>query len=212
MSNQDPPSAGSIESILAARFRGLLQQASGGDEDAATELVRQYEPELRRLVRFWLMDSPLRRLIDSVDVAQSVFARFFVSLRTGQFDLNEPRQMIKLLITMARYRVADQVRRQSAQKRGGGLHFERNPIVLDGLSDHRGDPGESIANADLAEAIRERLSADVRNIIEQRLTGREWADLADEFNASPNALRKRCARAMDQAAAELGLIDSSAGE
>ena len=55
-----------------------------GEEQAATELVQRYEPELRRFVRFRLTNGRLRRHVDSVDICQSVLGRFFVGLFAGR--------------------------------------------------------------------------------------------------------------------------------
>ena len=61
-------------------FTALLARVRARDPEAAAELVRRYEPELRRKVRFWLrLHAPgLRRLLDSADVCQSVLAGLFV--------------------------------------------------------------------------------------------------------------------------------------
>jgi hypothetical protein len=59
-------------------FADLLRRVRARDANAATELVRQYEPQLRRKVRVWMrMYHPeLRRLLDSADICQSVLATF----------------------------------------------------------------------------------------------------------------------------------------
>ena len=62
----------------------LLGKVRGGDAAAAEELVRTYEPELRRAIRVRLTDARLRRLIDSIDICQSVLAGFFVRTAAGQ--------------------------------------------------------------------------------------------------------------------------------
>ena len=52
----------------------------------------------------------LRRVLDSVDVCQSVLANFFVRVAAGQFDLDQPEQLLRLLATMARNRILDHVK------------------------------------------------------------------------------------------------------
>jgi hypothetical protein len=42
-------------------LRTLLDRVRAGDQEAATELVRRYEPALRRVVRLRLRDRRLRR-------------------------------------------------------------------------------------------------------------------------------------------------------
>src|SRR5262249_7578391 len=77
---------------------------------AAAELVRRYEPAVRRVARVRLGAAHLQRLLDSMDVCQSVFASFFVRAALGQFDLDTPEQLLKLLVSMSRRKVIDQVR------------------------------------------------------------------------------------------------------
>ena len=55
-------------------FQELIERVRGGDGDAATELVRRYEPAIRRVIRLRLTDARLRRAFDSMDVCQSLLA------------------------------------------------------------------------------------------------------------------------------------------
>jgi RNA polymerase sigma-70 factor (ECF subfamily) len=52
-------------------FTDLIRRIRAGDQQAATELVRDYEPLIRRIVRLQLEDRRLCRLFDSMDVCQS---------------------------------------------------------------------------------------------------------------------------------------------
>src|SRR5207247_5024880 len=90
-------------------FQNLIGRVRAGDQDAATELVRSYEPAIRRAVRFRLKDTRLRQHLDSMDICQSVLASFFVRAALGQFELEESEQLLKLLTTMVRNKVANQV-------------------------------------------------------------------------------------------------------
>ena len=69
-----------------ASFGELIGRVRAGDALAAAEVVRRYEPALRRAVRARLRRDPrLCRLLDSVDVSQSVLASFFVRAALGQW-------------------------------------------------------------------------------------------------------------------------------
>src|SRR5229473_5112060 len=98
-------------------FLTFLERVRTGDQKAAEELVRMYEPEIRREVRLRLRDSRLRRDFDSVDICQSVLASFFVRASLGQYELEKPEQLIKLLVTMARNKLADHARQEQAGRR-----------------------------------------------------------------------------------------------
>lgn len=58
-------------------FVELVRNVRTGDESASAELVRRYEPAIRIAVRARLTAPGLRRLFDSMDICQSVFANFF---------------------------------------------------------------------------------------------------------------------------------------
>jgi len=62
----------------------LIARVRAGDQAAAAELVRDYEPHVRRAVRIQLRDPRLRSVFDSADICQSVMASFFARLALGQ--------------------------------------------------------------------------------------------------------------------------------
>src|SRR5436309_1258690 len=94
-----------------------MRRVRSGDAQDAAELVKQYEPEIRRVIRIHLTGSHLRRLLDSMDICQSVLANFFVRVAAGQFELEEPEHLLRLLVLMARNRLRDHARAQHAARR-----------------------------------------------------------------------------------------------
>src|SRR5215468_8728847 len=99
------------------QFADLIRRVRAGDEDAAAELVRRYEPSIRRVVRVYLRDPRLRRVLDSTDICQSVLATFFVRANLGQYELDTPESLLKLLATIARNKVTNEAHRQQADRR-----------------------------------------------------------------------------------------------
>ena len=187
-----------------AAFRDLIRRVRARDEAAATELVRLYEPELRRIVRVRLTGVHLRRLLDSVDVCQSVFSNFFARVTAGQFDLATSEHLLKLLVTMACNRVNDLFRKQNAGRR---VDRHLRPWALkdlERLADPGPSPGRLAAVRELYEAVRRSLSEEERYLADRAL-GCDWAEIAAELHDTPEALRKRLARALDRTAQQLGL-------
>jgi RNA polymerase sigma factor (sigma-70 family) len=195
-------------------FRALIARVRAGDEQAAADLVRRYEPAIRRAARVRLLDTRLNRLLDSMDICQSVMASFFVRAALGQFELETPDQLLRLLATMTRNKLAGQVKGHGAARRDF-----RRVEAAQGDRDDEADAGagaERIAGPDptpsrdlaarelLDEALR-RLSPEERRILDCREQGGQWAEIAAELGSSPEALRKRLARAVDRVAHELGL-------
>ena len=109
-------------------FEGLLLRVRAGDQEAARELVQRYEPAIRRAIHFRLADSQLARLFDSMDICQSVLASFFVRAAAGQFDLEQPDQLLKLLVAIARNKLALHARFQQRKiHQAVGISLLRHP-------------------------------------------------------------------------------------
>jgi RNA polymerase sigma-70 factor (ECF subfamily) len=190
-------------------FRTLIEQVRAGNEQAAAELVRQYVPAIRRAVRMRLTDPRLNRILDSMDICQSVMASFFVRASEGQFDMDSPDQLIKLLVTMARNKLLDQARKQQATRRDQRRVEPANPEDLEALPGHGSSPSEVLLGKELLQRVRDELEEDERYLVDQRLLGREWPEIAAELGERPDTLRMRLTRAINRIARRLGLDEVS---
>ena len=85
----------------------FIQRIRRGDQEAARLLVQSYERELRITARVTLADARLRQILDSMDVCQSIFANFFARAIAGQFELETPEHLLRLLADMVRNKVTD---------------------------------------------------------------------------------------------------------
>jgi RNA polymerase sigma-70 factor (ECF subfamily) len=190
----------------------LIVRVRAGDEQAAAELVRIYEPAIRRAARVRLLDTRLNRVLDSMDICQSVMASFFVRAALGQFDLETPDQLLRLLATMTRNKLIGQVKGQAAARRdfrrltgaqAAGDGETGNEIAQ--IPGRYPTPSRDVAARELLEEALRRLSPDEKKILDFREQGEQWAQIATELGSSPEALRKRFDRAVDRVALELGL-------
>jgi RNA polymerase sigma-70 factor (ECF subfamily) len=167
-------------------FDQFLSALRAGDDQAAAELVRRYEPLLRRVVRMRLTDPRLRRAFDSLDVCQSVLAHFFAEV--DALDVNTEGHLRKLLVRMASNKLIDKVRREAHH--AGGLPAEWEPAAASP------SPSQVVAQQDLLEAIQRQLSARERWLAEQRALGKSWVELARQTGETTDALRMTHARAL----------------
>jgi RNA polymerase sigma factor (sigma-70 family) len=188
-------------------FLGLVRRVRDGDGSAAAELVRLYEPAVRRVVRLRLRDPRLRRVLDSTDVCQSVLASFFVRAAAGQYELDRPEQLLRLLAVMARNKLAGQARRAYVTRREVGEDSPPGSAV----PDPGPGPSQEVAWRDLLGAVRGRLSDEERQLADRRGKSQGWEQIAAEMGGSPEALRKKLARALDRVARQLGLDDLDHG-
>jgi len=185
-------------------FHHLIGRVQAGEQDAAAELVRRYEPAIRRVVRCRLMDTRLRRVFDSMDVCQSVLASFFVRAALGQYDLKSSDQLLKLLSQMARHKAIDRVRRERAGRRDLERRNEDSEAYAQAAAADA-SPSEQVAGRELLVEFRKRLSPEELELADLRAEGREWAEIAKDRNESAEALRKRLARGLDRVAQQIGL-------
>jgi RNA polymerase sigma factor (sigma-70 family) len=184
-------------------FRDLLRRVRQRDDEASTLLVSMYENEVRRFVRYRLNSQKLRRFLDSLDVCQSVFAKFFVRVSAGDFDLKDPKQLQQLLLTMANNKLLDHYRKGAAQRRGGGK-ADMTGQTAKWIADPAANPADALEARELVDLVRGRLSSDEQSLLDQWMQGEDWPVIAARTGASAEAVRKRFTRAVDRAAAELG--------
>ncbi len=184
-------------------FAEFIRRIRAGDERAAAELVERYEPAIRRAVRVRLRDPRLRRLIESVDICQSVFATFFVRTALGQYDLETPDQLLRLLATIARNKLACQANREHADRRD---QRRINPgAVIENCADPGSSPSHQVSNREIVQEARRRMTPEELAILVRRDQGMEWAEIAAEMGGRPNALRIRLSRAVVRITRQLGL-------
>jgi RNA polymerase sigma-70 factor (ECF subfamily) len=91
-------------------FLDLIRRVRTGDHAAAAELVNRYAPAVHRVIRLKLRDSRMRRVVDSADICQGVLASFFIRAASGQYDIDRPEQLLRLLIVMARNKLVKESR------------------------------------------------------------------------------------------------------
>ena len=188
------------------RFQDLWDRVRAGDGQAAADLVRQFEPLIRHEIRLRMTDPRLARQYDSADICQSVLASLFARAACGQFDLAGPDDLVCLLLTMSRNKVASKARRLHARP-ADDLVDEGIDIEELAAASQRDDPGKIVLGRDLVEQVRSRLGLEERRIADLRCDGATWDDVAASLGGTADARRKQLARALGRATRALGLDD-----
>ncbi|HVK16457.1 MAG TPA: sigma-70 family RNA polymerase sigma factor [Fimbriiglobus sp.] len=186
-------------------FTQFVARIRSGDEQAASDLVKRYEPLIRREVRMQLEDQQLNRAFDSMDVCQSVLASFFLRTAAGEYDLERPEQLVGLLVTMARNKLASAARREYRVRRDARRVSEAAAEGLDRVPDAEDSPGEVLATKELLEQFRQSLSDQERQIVELRGDGLTWADVAARLGGTAQSRRMQLSRAVERVVRELGI-------
>jgi RNA polymerase sigma-70 factor (ECF subfamily) len=189
---------------MPSEFADLIARVRAGDALAAEELVRRYEPVIRMEVRRQMRDPRLRRAFDSLDVCQSVMASFFVRASLGQYDLDDPAEVVKLLVGMAHNKLAFQVRKERRQCRD---YRRVRPLDEGQVEAAAGGPSPSqlVAGEELLQAVRQELSEEERQLAERRARGVSWAEIAAELGGTAEGRRKQMERAVARVVGRFGL-------
>lgn len=204
-------------------FPELIAHVRKSDHGAAAELVRRYAPKVRRAVRFRLTDPELRRTCDSLDVCQLVLGSFFVRAAMGQYDLDTPENLVKLLTTMARNKVLNLARTQPLARRDNRLptdevtnqdreHAARreNRLVTLDITNHdvaspQPGPDRQVEAKELLQEVFRRLPGDVREWVELRIQGDDWNIIAAKVGGDAKCLRARLSRELGKLKELFGL-------
>jgi DNA-directed RNA polymerase specialized sigma24 family protein len=119
----------------------FFNQLKAGDPSAAEGLWASFFPRLLGLARKVLSGRP-QRISDAEDAAQSAFASFCLRVQAGEYSVFDRNEMWKLLSVITANKARMQVRRELAEKRGGGrvtgedalLNSEGNQVPLANLA------------------------------------------------------------------------------
>src|SRR5262249_47088675 len=161
---------------------------------------------IRRQIRVQLSDprmAGLGRALDSADICQSVLASFFVRAALGQFDLDRPSRLLKLLRYMTRNKVEGARRWHQAER--------RNPERLDPREvgavappSQPATPNRETANRELLLKVEELLTDEERQLADLRGQGYTWPAVARQLGGTADARRMQFDRALDRVTRQLG--------
>jgi RNA polymerase sigma factor (sigma-70 family) len=93
----------------------LFARAQAGDQTAWDALFKECYPKVRRVVRRRISHGPLRRYVDSTDIANDVF--FELATKASRFQFATVDDVRNFLIDAAHKRVIDEHRRYMSRKR-----------------------------------------------------------------------------------------------
>jgi RNA polymerase sigma-70 factor (ECF subfamily) len=185
-------------------FDSFILRIRAGDESAAEELVKLYEPIIRREVRMHLVDSRMHRVFDSTDFTQSVMASFFFRACDGQYELQQPSDLVRLLVSMARNKLASGSRKLLSAKRDG-KRDEFSAPDLEHVAAESETPSHVVSMLELVKKAREQLTDEERAIADLRGQGQSWDEIAQQLGGNAQSRRMQLSRAFDRVTQSLGL-------
>lgn len=185
-------------------FGELLLRVRLGDTAAAEVLVRRYESAVRIAVRTRLLDPGMRRHFDSLDICQSVLASFFLRAGAGQFDLEDPAQLVALLSKMAQNKLAMRSRWHRRARRDLRRVVSLDDVGLDGPSNIP-PPDQAAIGRETLDRAYAMMDPQVRRIADRRIEGDGWEEIALRLGGTAEGRRKQYHRAIERIAVSLQL-------
>ncbi|MCC9599861.1 AsnC family transcriptional regulator [Stieleria sp. JC731] len=174
-------------------IESLLRKAVEGCEDSTTRFVKEFESQIRLEIRTRIASSQVRRMLDSVDIAQSVFTDFLIASRTGSIAQLSPNEAIAKLFRASREKVQQKIRFHTARKRD----IRRDSGTVEQYQDLTSaipEPTDKASEGDLKEFLHSRFGSVDYRLVEMRMQGCSWSDIAEELGLSPDACRMRLQR------------------
>jgi RNA polymerase sigma factor (sigma-70 family) len=178
----------------------LTARVRSGEAEAMAEFVRLFAPQIRRAIRIHGTGQRLQRVLDSEDLCQSVLRRFLGRLDDTGLPMDDPGKLLAYLLQMARNRQREALRRERADKRGGGRLREAGSEVFAQKIDPAPAVGLELEQRELLEAVLARLGEQEQRIARLRADGVAWEDIARQLGGNAEALRKGYQRAVKRAA------------
>ncbi len=174
--------------------RNLLAAWRGGDERAASVLVRRYMARLTSLARSRL-SRKLARRIDAEDIVLSAWRSFFVATSRDQVNVPRDDNLWPLLVTMTLRKLARHAAKHSADRRSISSESEL-PSDLDWPAVVAQDPtpSEAAMVTDEIENLMAGLSPSDREFLTRRLQGEQHAEIAAALNCSERTVRRSLQR------------------
>jgi RNA polymerase sigma factor (sigma-70 family) len=187
----DTPASPSGAGGSVTRF---FDQLRAGEPAAAEALWLHFFPRLVALARQALAGRP-QRAADADDAAQSAFASFCLRVKAGEFRVQDRGELWNLLGVITARKARKQLRRERAEKRGGGRVLgegalarpDGSPLPLDEVA-----PALSPDEFDLhGRELLEQLDPALREIALLRLFGFRNREIADQLGCTERSVERK---------------------
>lgn len=188
-----------------------------GDELAAHRLWERFSAVLVEQARRRLGDVP-KAMSDEEDIAISVFRSICRGAAAGRFnDVKNRDDLWWLLLAVTKQKVVDHIRRETAQKRGGGrvttvasIYDEQgnNAFALDWLIGHEPSPDFLVMLEEQSKRLLGLLHDEqLRSVAVSRIEGYTVPEIAAHLDLSTRSVERKLQRIRQIWARELAYVD-----
>ena len=177
-------------------FEILRERLREGDEEALAVLCEKYQPMATSIVACCLANSEMRYRMSVSSTVQSCTINVFLNINT---IINNAEDIPKYLRKMTWNKLLGRIEKWKAKKRNA-VEI-RGDEVLESLACDEPTPADMVIADAEYEAIMALLSEDERLLLESRLAGCSWAEIAEIIGMDEEdgeAARKRCERLLER--------------
>ncbi len=187
----------------------LLRRLKAGDKQAADELLGRYFDRTVRAANIRIAQRRLRGS-GSEDIAASVFESLWKKADQQQFsddDLTNSDELWRLLCTMVRFKTEDHLRREHADKRGGGMvrgesvfysGSDPSGLGLAGFSDSELTADELVSFREHYQKMMKLLRDEtLQEVVTLRVEENKVSEIANHFGKSERWVKRKLALARD---------------
>jgi RNA polymerase sigma factor (sigma-70 family) len=173
----------------------LIELWRQGDKAAATELYRRYLDRLLNVIRPRLSER-FQGVLDAEDVCASAFRTILRRVQNGEFQFVDDENVWKLLVTIGLNKLRNKTRLPKrgvlpAEGKIEGVSLDVfDSATAKYLTDDM-DPEMSSIFEDLLEQLLKGLRADNQKVLEMRLEGYKYSDIARQFGYSEKWVQRR---------------------
>ena len=178
-----------------ADFRDLLNRISSGDNEALQALMDGYRTEVLRVIRRHIRRD-LRKRFDSEDFAQAVWLSLY-NKRCEITKIDSPETLGRYLAQMAKHKVIDEGRRQTGAKRNirRDVNINGSRLAVDDLeAGHSPTPSQLALSKEQLSLLINLARDDEKKMVQWRLEGLTFADIADRIGMDERTIRRRFQR------------------
>ncbi len=183
----------------------LIRNFKAGDKAAADELIAKFYGRVVRAAKKRLEGVRIRAISEE-DIAASVFESLWQRADEKRFaedQLGSTEELWKLLCTLVRFKASDHIRREMAERRGGGevqgesVFINKADEKRTGLANHAADDqsiGSLVGFQEQHQLLMKRLgSDDLREVATMRLEGQKVQEIAEHFDKSDRWVKRKLA-------------------
>ena len=159
------------------------------NDDQINDMLREYLPKIVRLAE-GRINSRYAARFDADDVAATVCRTVFRRISEGSFTFDDDVGLWKQLVTVTLRRLSNKIRHEDAEIRAVGNTTQSDDELFKGLSKEP-NPSEAVAFVDVIEQVSKQLDETGRRVLELRMAGCDYAEIAEELGVSDRTVGRK---------------------